>query len=104
MADVPADVHFRYSHFTTNPTNISAVNGSSTASAALAPGLWLITSSADVFIKQGASDVAASTSTIPLWSKTYFGPIFVTGSADAYVAARTASGSATVYLIPVKNS
>jgi len=82
------------------PTTIAATTTSgSDRVGPLAAGIWEITTSAACFYRQGGSGVAATTSSNPLWTNERL-ELHVEKTADAYVAAITASGTATVYLVP----
>lgn len=85
------------------PVTVS-VSTTTAVSAKLTKGAtYMLTSSVDCFFLGGGSSIAATTSSNPLWARTYLGPLKVEtdGGEDAYVAAITSSGSGTLYLIRV---
>ena len=97
----PNGDRFYDSQFTGDATRLS-LTGSSQRVGALQPGMYIVTADVDCRIKQGDSAVTVSSTTgMPLWSKTFFGPIFVDATTNAYVAALAAGGSGTLELAPV---
>lgn len=78
---------------------ISAVNAE-TAAALVAGRTYLVTSDVDCFFRMGPTGTDATTSDAPLWSKQYL-EIAFDNTTDDFLNAITASGSGTLYLIPL---
>lgn len=98
MSVATEDLLYRLKHtkaaVTVSISGTSARNGSD-----LGPGAYLITSDVDCFFLQGSSSVTATTSSPPLWGKSYF-LVFTDSSADARIAFITSGGTGTAYIIP----
>ncbi len=96
---VPSQDMFARSKFLTAPVKITLSDTNSLASALLPFGMYLVYATAACSILQGASNVAATADTVPLPAGVYFGPIHVDATANAYIAAKVATGTGAVYLI-----
>jgi hypothetical protein len=83
------------SDFSSAPTNVS-VTTSTARSAQLAVGLYEITTDADCFFLQGSVTVDALTTSHPLWANTYRLVYVSDTTTKGYIAAITASGTATL--------
>ena len=79
-----------------------AVNTTSSTCAMTVGHVYLIHSDNDIRFLQGAASVAATTTSNCLYGRTYFGPVFASSAAMGYIAAITASGTATLELIAVE--
>lgn len=98
----PAEKHMLACQLSGNATRVSVSTGASTASAQLAPGLYIVTCDQDVRIKQGASSVTVSSSQgFVLWAKSYVHLWVDDSTNNAYVAGRSVSSSGTLELMPI---
>lgn len=100
--ELPSIDMFYRSRFIENPTNVAYTGTAAKNGSALAPGLYLLVASTACYFLQGDSDVAATTSSIPLAADVVFGPIHVSGNADQYVSAIQKSAGGTISIISVK--
>lgn len=83
---------------TTAPTKITLSNTSNVC-AGLGAGEYLIVSTVDCFVLQGASTVTSNTACNPLYANKYI-PMFVTSqTVDGYLAGIVTSGAGTVDII-----
>lgn len=73
------------------PTVLTSNGSSQRNSTVLTPGIYVLTCDGDGFFQQGGSSITASTSSIPLWSKTYVDEIYVESASDGYIAVYAAS-------------
>lgn len=79
------------------PTRVSLTT-STARSTLLDPGVYAVTCDADAFILQGGSGVNATTTSVPIWSKTYI-TVFVNDANDGYIAGILSSGTATLHIV-----
>lgn len=86
------------SQFMSNPQNL-AMTASSVKSTQLTAGLYYLYSSTAINWLQGPTGVVATANSIPLPAVTLFGPIFVTGATDGFIAAIAASGTVSIIAV-----
>lgn len=86
---------FARSQFLDAPQQLP-MTASSVKSTQLGPGMYLLYSTALVAWLQGPTAVTATSASIPLPASTFFGPIYVTGSTDGFIAAIGASGTVSI--------
>lgn len=85
-----------------SPELVSLTTSTAKTAAAYSAGLYMVTASADCFVKSGtqAGVTVTATTGIPLWSKGYL--LWQVTSADnAGLAGITASGTATLYICKI---
>jgi hypothetical protein len=92
---LPTSDLFARSQFLDDP-QILTMTGSSVKSTELGAGMYLLYASAAVAFLQGATAVSATASSVPLGASVYFGPVYVTGAADGFIAAIGASGTVSI--------
>lgn len=91
----PTPDMFCRSQFLDAPQQLT-MTASSVKSTLLAPGMYLLYSTATIAWLQGPTGVTATSASIPLPASTFFGPIFVTDATDGYIAAIAASGTVSI--------
>lgn len=87
--------------YTLPPVQKAITTASSTAAMTVGH-LYLIHSDNDVRFIQGSAAAVATTTSNMLFGRTYFGPVYASAAAVGFIAAITASGTATLELIAVE--
>lgn len=82
------------------PVTVSLSTSTARSSALTACRTYAVTCDVDCFILQGGSGVNATTSSVPLWSKSYM-IIRTSDTSDTYIAGILSSSTGTLYIIPV---
>jgi hypothetical protein len=94
------DVEYNHAQWDQVAETVALSTSSAKTAAVYPPGLYLITASADCFIRSGtqAAVVAVAATSNPLWAKTYL--LWQVTSADnGGLAGITASGTANLYIM-----
>jgi len=86
------------SKFLTASTTVS-LSTTTAKSSQLLRGLYWVSASADCFFLQGPTAVTATTSSVPLWAKTWVRVHVEDSTLEGFIAGITASGTATLYIV-----
>ena len=77
------------------------ISGTQDRSTELAPGLYSLTCDTDVYFLQGPSDVTATSSSNPLWSKERAEIEVRYGDKDGYISAIQQSAGGTLWITKI---